>query len=271
MKSLVITASIIGMGALGYSLHKKSSFTSPTPSATIPTSISKPFQQQTHSLIKKISRENFASRPSANHTPQVGTSNTASSDSSDKPYEYFHNRLVELNKCFASECPFPQTDPKSYELAIYNEIHLSLLTLRTWQQRHNFKDERLSQLMTEFLPYEKAEIKKTALDILATQDPDERVVPVLLESVISYAQPDPIPKAMKELARYKDPSLKKMIDDTTIDVLTHGSVYSALEIAKNARLFVNTKNKLRYNNALKELSKQPLAQEVFEALEKSLL
>lgn len=188
----------------------------------------------------------------------------------DKPFQYFKDRLEVLDSCFEQPCKFSNKDAKSYEYAVYSEIENTLDTLKTWQNRHDFKDPRISQLMTKFLAYEKSEIKVKALEILSTQLKDERVVPHVLEHVISQAYPTPIGSGLKELARYKNGKFKNQIDDTIVDVLTHGSIYSAVEVAKNLKPLMDSQNKQKFSRALDQLSDQPLSRDIYVALKTSL-
>lgn len=188
----------------------------------------------------------------------------------DKPYAYFKNRLQLLESCFEKPCKLPNSDAKSYEYAVFMEIEKTLETLKTWQQRHDFKDVRITQLMTQFLAYEKSEIKVMALDILSTQLKDERVVPHVLKHVISQAFPAPISPGIKELTRYKNGKWKNEIEDTLLDVLTHGSIYSAVEVAKNIKPIMDSNNKKKFSEALEQLSAQPLSRDIYAALKTSL-
>lgn len=192
------------------------------------------------------------------------------SDSLDKALHYFKNRVAFLEKCFSKRCKLPNTDSRSYEHAVYTEVEKTLETLKDWQQRHNVQDRRVSQMMTSFLAYEKSEIKVIALEILATQPKDERVVPHILKNVIEQAYPKPIGLAIQELARYKNTKHQQKMDSTLVQSLTHGSIFSAVQIAQNIEPMLTTQNRAQYQEALSELSKQPLARGIHTALRDSL-
>lgn len=191
-------------------------------------------------------------------------------NSFDKPYEYFQKRLEFLNSCFKRRCKLANNDPKAYELAVFLEVENTLETLKQWQKRHQFMDARIPLLMKSFLSYEKAEIKVLALEVLATQSKDQRLVPHILRNVIEQAHPAPISLAMKELGRYQNSPWKSEIEKSVLEVLSHGSVFSAIEVAKNLKPVINSRNRPQFQSALDELTNQPLTEDIQAALQKSL-
>lgn len=190
--------------------------------------------------------------------------------SADKAIEYFKNRLQFLEKCFQRRCKLPNSDSRSYEHAVYMEVENTLETLKDWQKRHHLQDRRISRLVLSFLAFEKSEIKVTALEILATQPKDGRVVPHILGNVIDQAYPEPIPLAIRELARYKNSKHQQKIDVAVITALTHGSIFSAIEIAQNVQPLITPQNRIQFEDAMTDLSKQPLSRGIHAALRESL-
>ncbi len=195
---------------------------------------------------------------------------TARKESFDKAFDYFKNRIEFLEKCFQRRCKLDNSTSHSYEHAVYLEVEKTLDTLQDWQLRHNVQDRRLSQMMTKFLAYEKSEIKMGALEILSTQAKDERVVPHILKNVIDQAYPKPIGPAIRELSRYKNSKYQQKIDSSMIEALTHGSIFSAIEIAQNIEPLLTASNRPRFESALEELATQPLSRGIHQALSSSL-
>lgn len=190
--------------------------------------------------------------------------------SADKAFDYFKNRLQFLEKCFQHRCKLPNTDSRSYDHAVHMEIENTLETLKDWQSRHHLQDRRISSLALSFLSYQKSEIKVTALEILATQPKDERLVSHILKNVIHQAYPKPVPLAIKELARYKNSKQQQRIDSSMIQALTRGSVFSAIEIAQHIEPLLTPQNRPQYEDVLGELAQQPLSRGIYAALKDSL-
>lgn len=267
MRGLFVLITLSAITVFGYLLYKKTTTTEIVADTPMSESI------DTKPTSEKVSAPPVARENEPTNQKTILSSSTLQpirKRSFDQPYEYFQTRLKFLESCFERRCKLPNKDPKSYEFAVYTEIEKTLTTLRAWQQRHDFKDERIPLLMNSFLAYEKSEIKVAALEILSTQLKDERVVPHVLEHVLSQAYPTPIPLAMKELSRYKEGKFKKEIEDTVVDVLTHGSIYSAVEVAKNIKTIMNSQNRQKLGSTLDELSTQPLSKDIYLALKLSL-
>lgn len=189
----------------------------------------------------------------------------------DQPYSYFQQRLQKLKECFRiRNCNYPQTDPKSYELALEDDVVATLKTLRAWIQRHSYVDDRIPLFMKEFLPFESANIKNESLRILRTQPPNDELIEPILLSVILYYHPESIELGMKELLRHEKPEFRTRMDDVFTSVLLNGSVNAAVEIAKSLAPFIESHNRRDYQWVLKKLSQSPINDEITEALESHL-
>lgn len=200
-----------------------------------------------------------------------GAINPRRNSNFDKPYEFFHDRLLMLNQCLETgNCPFPNRDPKDYEIAVHAEAKTTLEALTTWQKRHHLRDARVTALMVNFLAFENAAVKQEALKILATQATHDGVLEPLLEYVIEYPQPDAIADGMNELQRYRSSDQRRKIDETLEQVLRNGAVNAATEIAKNVGPLIDSKNRARYVKIRDELARSPLSEEIYFALSESL-
>ncbi|MCB9073424.1 MAG: hypothetical protein H6623_07360 [Bdellovibrionaceae bacterium] len=188
-----------------------------------------------------------------------------------KTLSQFKQQLHDIDKCFYETCSIEkEISPKSADLALYTKIENELNVIQHWQQQHRVHDPRISEFAASFLAYDKGSIKIKSLQIIATQAPNKNIVPALLDHVIDHPQPESIAYAMKELSRFDDANIKKTIMLKSIASLSHGSIYSAIEIAKHLPQNIIQENYSTYQDVLTELSQQPLSQEIYFALKKRL-
>jgi hypothetical protein len=199
----------------------------------------------------------------------------------DKPYEFFHYKLTKLNYDIAklqeclrvnapARCQFDNNDPKEYEIQLYADATTTLQNLKKWLERHELRDDRITDLMTDFITFDNAYLKMAALDILATQRTDKTVLDPLLEDVIEYPQPEPIAAGMKELRRYHTFQEKIKIDNTLERVLRTGAVNAAEEVAKNLKPLINAHNWNRYDKIRDDMARSPLSEDIYVALSEAL-
>lgn len=206
-------------------------------------------------------------RPNGSNTSVMKTTTSAF----DRPYQFFHERLTHLNNCLESRnCKYPQRDPRAYETAVHDETETTLRTLLNWQKRHHYRDSRIPQLMTEFLKFEKTEVKQIAIEILGTQPTHPAVLESLLENVIQHPQPDAVAPAMAELARYRSRQDRARIDAVVEETLLYGGIFSAVEVAKNMAPLITPQNRSRYTSILRTLQRTPLTEDIAEALAQAL-
>ena len=188
-----------------------------------------------------------------------------------EPYSFFQQKLETLKNCLTvRNCKYPQTDPQSYEIAVYEEITKTLRTLRSWVLRHNYKDERIAPFLKEFLPFEAAGVKIEALRILSTQTADPNLMEPILKHVILFYHPESVSIAMQELQRIDSPSQRDRMDDVFASVLVEGSVNAAVEIAKSLKPFIVDSNREHYRRVLQRLQRTPLSEEIAEELKAAL-
>ncbi|MBY0315607.1 MAG: hypothetical protein K2Q26_08815 [Bdellovibrionales bacterium] len=188
-----------------------------------------------------------------------------------EPYAFFQQKLETLRNCLkVRNCKYPQSDPQSYEIAVYEDITKTLRTLRSWVLRHNYKDDRIAPFLKEFLPFESAGVKMEALRILSTQTADPTLVEPILNHVILFYHPESISLAMQELHRIDQPSQRDRMDEVFASVLVEGSVNAAVEIAKSLKPFVDESNRQNYRRLLHRLDRTPLSEEIAEELRSAL-
>jgi len=185
----------------------------------------------------------------------------------DQPYGFFHDRLLTLTQCLETrQCHYPNRDPREYEIAVNADAKTTLDTLLTWQNRHHLRDDRMTDMMVDFLAFEDAGVKQRALAILATQPPDSGVLGPLLTDVVEYPQPEAIPAGMHELTRYTATADRKKIDDVLENVLRRGAVNSAVAVAQNLKPLLNSGNWNRYDKIRDDLARSPLSEDIYSAM-----
>lgn len=188
------------------------------------------------------------------------------------PYSYFSSQLKHFQECLKTkECPqYEQTDEKSYEVGVHQEIKTTLDTLDDWIRRHNFKDEKISPLMRELLAVDSGAVKLSVLKIMSTQNPEAKNLDSILRDVFGSYHVQPIRLGLTELSRYKDPVDQKYIHNHLQYTLLKGSLHVAEELAENIDLLIEKPSRYQYDSLLSELKRMPINEDVYIALNRSL-
>lgn len=182
-----------------------------------------------------------------------------------------HSGFDAYKKCLTSHrCAYRENDPRDYEIQVYQDMVGLLREFEAWRSAAGVQDRRVNQEMRRFLAVSDAYVKIEALKIIATQPPDPENLAPILDLVIRYSQPEVVPSAIAELARFRDPASRGAIDDVVESTLRSGAVFTSLEIAGNLKPLINSTNSARYQRLAVELERQPLGGEIAAALRESL-
>jgi hypothetical protein len=175
--------------------------------------------------------------PSASTPKEVNTSMPPSwaqhSDSSKK--------LQALQACYQTEgaCGFPQTDPKEEFFAIGQEIKKILLQLEHQYHDNRSRSDELNALARQFLKNPDGHVKKAALHLMASQEPNIKNLDSLLRDVIAFHDAALIPQTMLELTRYLGQGQDQRIYDALASALVRGAPFVSLAIAQQISAFLN--------------------------------
>lgn len=265
MRDYILPLALASLGLFLMFSYKKNS--APETPADIPVA-------QSTSWSSTAASKNLASTP----TPLLPASPFSKASTAlhttpafDQPYVYFQEEITRLNDCLNRQnCPYPNTDSRAYETAVYTEMVRTIKTLAGWQTRHNYQDDRIPELMSVFLRYDNPYVKIEALKVMSTQTALPNHLDDILNQVVNFSQPEPIPYAMRELQRYKRPDEIRKVDNAISKVLLNGGIYSAVEIAKNLAPLITPNNRPFYKGILLKLEDDPLNEDIYEALSSSL-
>lgn len=211
----------------------------------------------------------FGSVPEMNSRAPASTSDSNSGPTTKAPEKKSPNneaaiasRLKSFKDCADREnCPYPQTDPQSYEFALHHDVANFLKQIPAAEMRDN------SSVKRELLDWMKRGngfVQAEALKHLRTLPPSTESLNAVIEGLENnYHDALIMKQAMQEFSRYPDnPAVATFVQNT----LTEGPQLSAVEAAKGIRNVLTPKNVDNYEKLLPQVR----SESVREALSASL-
>ncbi|MBT5230948.1 MAG: hypothetical protein HOM11_11815 [Methylococcales bacterium] len=188
---------------------------------------------------------------------QTTTPNTT--DVSSDPIDHLPKQAMILSHMAAiehceanNECPFADTDPKSVYFAVGMALKkdIQLLTLHASEQPNLI----LLETAKTYFVYQNDHVREAALNLMATQPPDQDNVPVLLEGLAQSHDANIYRMALVEFQRYPDQNSQQHIHAFLSDTLSTGGIFAKRTIANNLLPLLSTRNIDRYRAVLTQLS-----------------
>ncbi|MCB0378568.1 MAG: hypothetical protein KDD33_08760 [Bdellovibrionales bacterium] len=158
--------------------------------------------------------------------------------------------------CYYSEsCQFPSNDPREYKLSVGQALKkiLNAAYLRI-EKREEANPTYWKNIAIETLAVEDGHVKEASLNILSTQEPDERALVEILREVLGYHDPHLVPQAMAELQKYTEPDHLQKIYAGLAQVLQTGSLLVRKEVLNHLDPYLNEKSLPYFENALQNLN-----------------
>lgn len=197
----------------------------------------------------------------AKAAPQTPSNDTSSSSepggaAEEETFKGIVAALKKTEACYSNDkCNFPNTDPRSYDLAVGTEISRLVAKLRKQKQfGQGGDDDAVLSVATHFLMNPNGHVKSQALDLLADLPPSEAALRALLNGIFKDHDSELLPKALEELSRYNEPQYRQMIDTVFAEVLASGSHFVAMRLAESLLPFLNQGNIQFYQNLLVSLA-----------------
>jgi len=167
--------------------------------------------------------------------------------------------LKKIYNCYEKmNCPFPQTDSRSYDLAVGKKLKSKLEELYEKVEEEDYVDERVSTIAREYMKIADGHVKEVALMLLSTQPPSQENLDSILNDVINYHDSSLLNMAFLEFGKYDSVSDRQLIEESLFKNLQSGSILVREGITKNIYPMISSDNKERFVSLLQKLPSNSL-------------
>ena len=224
--------------------------------------VSRQGHQQTQELSSTsagVAKKEVSSSKTTTLKSKGGVSSVAA-----RPQES-HDKILALVECYSSEkCNYPQTDPKSYLVALNQDAAAFLQNVKSSEFAQSQEMQKsLRDLMKEGDGF----VQEEVLKLLSQLPVSEENLQAILEGIKNnYADPLIMEQVMGELARYNDSGMAEQVRGFMADTMLAGPQYSAEKAAQKIRPLLNSGN-IAYYRGVAEKSQSTA---VKNALQSSL-
>lgn len=180
--------------------------------------------------------------------------------------------LRTTKECYASEkCDFPQTDPKSYEIAVGQALKGLLTEYRTKYGADPKNSGDTQALALEYIQSQDEFLQEQALSMFATLPTSSENLQAMTAALVDTTDPLLVDQAMNEMKRYMGTSDESLVHDYLRELLGRGGVFSSEAAAKKILSFINSQSYTGYEGLARSLpSNSSVGQNLRTALDEYL-
>jgi len=154
------------------------------------------------------------------------------------------DKILTLVGCYSSEkCDYPQTDPKSYLVALNKDATLFLQNTKASDFANHDIQKGLRELMKEGDGFVQEEVLKLLSQLPVSEENLQAIFDGLKNN---YADPLIMEQVVGELARYNDSSMAEQVRGFMAETMLSGPQYSAETAAQKIRPLLNPGNVAYY-------------------------
>jgi hypothetical protein len=162
--------------------------------------------------------------------------------------------LRRLQDCYASQnCNFPQTDPRSYELALGQALRAELIHFRERYRAEPAARADLELAARTYIRSFDGFVQEAALNILSDLPPSQENLQALVAGLQGAADADLIGEALPELKRYMGSESEPLVHQFLSGTISTGAHFSSQKASENILPFVNEKSYPVYEETLRRL------------------
>lgn len=162
--------------------------------------------------------------------------------------------LQQLKACYASEqCPFPHSDPKSYDLAVGQELKSLLAEYREQYGKDPQNFAEMKALAHEFILSSDEFVQEQALEMFSALPPSQENLVALTQALKDSTDPLLVEQAMQEMRRYLGGSDEALVHDYLRELLGQGGVFASEAAAKKILSFINSRSYSAYEGMSRRL------------------
>lgn len=162
--------------------------------------------------------------------------------------------IKETKACYESEtCDFPQTDPRSYELAVGKKMQELLKAYRTNFAKDPSNRQLTATLAREYIESTDEFVQEAAMELMSELPPSEENLKALTESLTNTSDPLLVEQAMSEMKRYMGTSSEILVHQYLADLLGRGAVFSSEKAVRGLFGFINSNSYPTYSELARTL------------------
>lgn len=204
--------------------------------------------------IKSVQKEDRSPLKSANPVPQeerqpAGTEINKKNPPSGSSGAILTNQdtliqaLRETKECYHSEsCDFPQTDPKSYDLAVGQKLKDLLKSYRVSFAKDPRNQAQTESIAREYITSEDEFVQEVALEMMSELPPSEENLKLITESLHNTTDPLLVEQAMNEMKRHLGTEHEPLVHQYLKDLVGRGAVFSSEQAVRGMFAFINAKS-----------------------------
>jgi hypothetical protein len=162
------------------------------------------------------------------------------------------DQIKESQYCLEQQnCDFNDSDPRNYEFSIYKKLEDKVMQFKDLMtQNNNPKSSDIQKLAQELMGMENGAIKELALDLMATQNPNEANIEIISKEVLSYHDSNLIEKGLNELRRYLGTSHEEGIQLAILQNLSSGSLFVREKLSEQISPFISKSYLTQYQDLI---------------------
>ena len=161
------------------------------------------------------------------------------------------NEIKEIESCYQSnKCDFPQTDPRSYDIAVGHKI-----ADRLKQLRGNLPQTELAELARHTMKIEDGFVQSVALDIFKDLPISPENLQALSEGLQNNTDPLISEKALTELQRYIGTPQETKAQQV-VQTMLQGAHFASEKVGENVLSFINEQSFSAYQQLQQQMPAQ---------------
>lgn len=166
------------------------------------------------------------------------------------------SEIKDLEVCYQSNsCDFPQTDPRSYGIALGHKIADRTKDLYKQLKNNPLSQKELAELARLTMKIDDGFVQSAALDIFKDLPVSEENLLALSEGLQNNTDPLIAEKAIVELQRYMGtPNESKA--QQTVQTMLQGAHFSSQKVGENILVFINEQSFNSYQQIQQQLPSQ---------------
>lgn len=203
----------------------------------------------------KITESQSSRIPSQQNDPKGRKINSINENDKDKSLDAkYKEKYLALKKCILTQdCDFPQDDPRSYELAIYQSINEML------QDVGQVSDDLKEKVLISAARMNDGYIKETVIkQLLKDKMHSPRWRDLVLSEYVSHHNARLIPQTVEYLKAYDTEQDKVVIHTKIFTEISNGSPKVANALAENLEQLLDEKTATFYKSQISNLKEGPI-------------
>jgi len=164
--------------------------------------------------------------------------------------------IRELQKCYESRaCRFPETDPRSYEVGVTQELRKKLSSFFTKFHTDSSARKDLETLARTFITSGENELQSEALKMFSELPISAENIESLTSGLMSAPDPEVMKQALPEFQRYLGTAWEQQVHSFLSVTISTGAHFSSEKVSENILPFINSTSYSTYQQALRTMSR----------------